>query len=758
MSWLIKPLQIDPSLVGTPGGTYPFSVKFKGDNKAYVSSQRDREILVISIENEQVSLVERIKTEGQPTKMTMNKAMSKLYVASDNDDSVIVLDTEADDIIETIPTIAPKFLFRNKQYLRGANPNNVALSPDESTLLVTNGGTNSVAVIQLANESPSRDDDHDYDRDEHRSRRSQVVGLIPTGWYPSAVTMNGRMLYIINAKGNAGPNPDGCRDTLSIAPGSLNTCNASTQYVWQLEKAGFLSLPLPNSAHLAKLTWQVAENSNFPVAKENHEANKMAKFLRHKIKHVIYIVKENRTYDQLLGDLSIGNGDPSLAILSPYSPNHKKLALDFFTLDNFYDSGETSGVGWNWSTAARTNDSIEKTQPPNYAGRGLTYDWEGDNRNINVGLPTLTERIANRPSTPNDPDILAGTADIAAPDSSDGEENAGYIWNTALRKGLTLRNYGFYVDNLGSSGSMTEETLAHPFAAGVKQAVPAKQALAPYTDSYFRGYDQNNSDFYLYKEWEREFDQYAAKGKLPNLSLVRFPHDHFGNFGSAKFGVNTVETQMADNDYAIGLVTEKIAHSPFKDNTLIFIVEDDAQNGGDHVDAHRSIAYIVGPYVKQGAVVSKPYTTVSLLHTLSEILGLEPMGLNDGLSDFMNVFDRKQKHWTYEAVVPEILYTTKLPLPDPKLAAVDSGATQCDTRPLRNASYWNDRMAGQNFATEDKLDEASFNRALWAGLKGEAVPYPSHRRGEDLRNNRQALLAKHQAALQAVCNSTVASR
>ncbi|ESS72089.1 hypothetical protein MGMO_72c00100 [Methyloglobulus morosus KoM1] len=752
----LRPGKIDPALVGKAGGTYPLAVKFKGDNKAYVSSQRDREILAIAINGNEVSLMKRVKTEGQPTKMTMNKAMSKLYVASDNDDSVIVLDTQTDHIVETIKTIAPKFLFRNKDDLRGANPNNVALTPDELTLLVTNGGTNSVAVIQLANKMPTKDDLKKSKGDDD-SYRSKVVGLIPTGWYPSAVMAKGKMLYVINAKGNAGPNPEGCRDTLSIAPGSQNACDAANQYVWQLEKAGFLSMPLPNPGQLAQLTWQVAKNSNFPIRKDNENAEKMAKFLRNKIKHVVYIVKENRTYDQVLGDLAIGNGDPSLAIMAPFSPNHRKMALDFFTMDNFYDSGETSGVGWNWSTAARTNDSIEKTQPVNYAGRGLSYDWEGGNRNINVSQATIEERKATNPAN-TDPDMLAGTADIAAPDSSGGEENGGYLWNTALRKGLTIRNYGFYVGNLPGFRALPEDKAANPFAAGLKQSVPLKQALAPYTDEYFRGYDQDNSDFYLYKEWEREFDQYSDKGKLPNLTFIRFPHDHFGNFSTAKFGVNTVETQMADNDYATGLVVEKIANSPFKDDTLVFIVEDDAQNGGDHVDPHRSIAYIVGPYIKHGALISKPYTTVSFLHTMSEILGLEPMGLNDGLSEFMDVFDLKQKNWTYKAEVPEVLYSTRLPLPEPIVSADNLKNAKCNSPYLQTASYWSDKMAGQNFDIEDKLDVAQFNRALWAGLKGENVPYPRHRSGEDLRNNRPALLAKYQSALQGQCGSLVASR
>lgn len=765
----LRPGKIDPSETGTPGGTFPFAVQFKGDDFAYVSVQRDREIVKLAASDDQLTVARRIEIDGQPNKMTLNKAQSKLFVASDNDDSVLVIDTGTDAVVEKVVTVAPERLFKNKKALKGANPNNVALSPDEQFLFVTNGGTNAVAVIELgagAYDVPEANGEaaagsHRWQDHIHRKDGSAVIGLIPTGWYPSAVATSGdgSMLYVINSKDVAGPNPEGCRDTLSIASGSLNTCRAANQYVWQLHKAGFLTMPMPKLSALVRLTRLAADNSHLSDQSKSRIQKQMIDFLRDKIKHVVYIVKENRTYDQVLGDLDQGNGDPSLAILAPYSPNQKKLATQFFTLDNFYDSGETSGVGWNWSTAARTTDFTEKTQPVNYAGRGLTYDWEGGNRNVNVGIATLEERMATNPSMPDDPNMLAGTADVAAPDSSDGEAGTGYLWNAALRGGLKIRNYGFYVANQGSSNALTEDELAHPYAFGLVQAVATKEALAPYTDPYFRGYDQNNSDFYLFKEWEREFDQYAEQGDMPNLSLVRFPHDHFGNFSTAKFGVNTVETQMADNDYAVGLVIDKIAHSPFKDNTLVFVVEDDAQNGGDHVDPHRSIAFIAGPYVKQGGVlISNEYTTVNFLHTMLEILGLEPLGINDGLAEFMAVFDKSQKHWDYTAVVPEILYTTNLPLPEPDTVAVDSGNSECDSLPLRNAGYWSESMKDENFEIEDKLDDDRFNRALWAGLKGESEPYPSLRHGKDMRSNRQEMLANYKAKLRDECNSKYASR
>jgi YVTN family beta-propeller protein len=738
----LRPGKNDPAQTGVPGGSYPFWAVFKGDDKAYVSSLRDREIVILRLSGDAPALVGRMKVAGQPNKMILNRDASRLYIANDNSDSVAVIDTNADTVIEEFNVAAPKSVFPGREKLKGANPNALALSPDEGTLFVTNGGLNAVAVVQLAH-TRSRGHAHDDGREAGNSR---VIGLIPTGWYPSALSMSrdGGMLYVVNGKSNAGPNRGACRDTLSIVAGSLNACNGRNQYVWQLHKAGFLAMPMPTAQELAALTWQVAYNNNFPTVKGHEQARETMAFLRERIKHVIYVVKENRTYDQIHGDLEKGNGDPALAILSPYSPNHQELARRFVTLDNFYDSGETSNTGWNWTTAARTTDFTDKTSPVNYAGRGLTYDWEGNNRNINVGLPTVAERKAVNPATPDDPDLLAGTADAAAPDGPGGEAGTGYLWDAALRAGLRIRNYGFFVNNLASSASMPAEVLAHPYAAGVKQSIATKQALAPHTDPYFRGYDQNNADFYLYKEWEREFDEFVAQGRLPNLSFVRLPHDHFGNFGPAKFGVNTVETQMADNDYAVGLLVEKVAKSRFRENTLIFVIEDDAQNGADHVDPHRSIAYIVGPYVKQGALVSRHYTTASMLRTIEDMLGIAPMGVYDGLTEPMaEVFDKKQKRWDYQALVPAVLYSTQLPLPPPGAAKVAASV-----KPKRDAQYWAQAMAGQDFASEDRLDEPRFNRALWAGLQGEDAPFPELRHGRDLRADRAALLKRRAARLE----------
>lgn len=732
----LRPGKVNPAQQGTPGGEYPFWIVIKGDDKAYISSERDREVVVLDLTPPTPTVSHRVSVGGQPNKMILNQQQTLLYVANGDSDSVSVINTDTDRVLEEISTTASAAFKSGAQGYTGSNPNSLALSPDETTLYVTNGGTNSVAVIRLTT-------------GQHLSR---VIGLLPTGWYPNSVSLDktGTLLYVINGKSNAGPNPGACRDTLSIAPGSLSACSGRNRYVWQLTKAGLLTMPVPQ-LNLNALTRQVARNNNFPAVKKAEEDNDTAsmRFLQSgPIKHVIYIVKENRTYDQLLGDLEVGDGDPHLTLFpEAITPNHHALARQFVTLDRFFDSGEVSGDGWNWSTAARATDFVEKTVPVNYAGRGLDYDFEGTNRNINVGLATASERKDANPLTPDDPDLFPGATDVAAPDGPSGEVGAGYLWDAALRKGLTVRNYGFFGDLtryfLPATNPAFIPVVRDPFAQRQRQFFPAKLALQNVSDLYFRGYDQKNADFWLYKEWEREFDGYVKTGTLPALEFVRFPHDHFGSFSSAIDQVDTPDKQMADNDYAIGLLVEKVAQSPYKGDTLIFIIEDDCQDGGDHVDAHRSVGYVVGPYVKQRVVVSKRYTTVNMLRTIEAVLGLTPLALTDlSASPMSDVFDSNAKTWTYTAFVPEVLRTTMLPLP-PKtpantLATVRVQGTVTQSR--HDAAYWERVMAGQNFTAEDKLDTARFNLALWHGLMGEAVPYPTNRHGINLSRNRSRLL------------------
>jgi len=730
---------------GNAGGEFPFWVAISGNETAFVTSERDREIVVVDISAATPVVSDRIALTGQPIRLILNKAQSRLFVANGSGDSVAVIDTKTHKVLEEVSTVAPHEIFENRTRYKGATPNSLALSPDERTLYVTNAGANDLAVIALG--------------DSENGKGSELLGLIPTGWYPNSVSVSadGKNLYVVNGKSNAGPNPQGCRNISGRAKdgrkGSRTACSAANQYVWQLTKAGFLTLPAPQGAELARLTKIAAHNNRYDRAKENEAAEQVIAAMRKNIQHVIYIVKENRTYDQVLGDLSKGNGDPALALYpQAITPNQHALADRFVDLDNFYDSGETSGDGWNWSTSARTSDTVEKTEPINYADRGFSYDYEGTNRDINVGLATLAERKAANPQTPNDANLLPGTNDVSEVDGPEDQAGAGYIWDSALRAGLTVRNYGFFVD-LGryekSAGKWQIPLLTDPYASGTQVAYATKVSLQSVTDPYFRSFDTAFPDFYRTNEWLREFKQFEADGKMPNLVLLRVMEDHTGSFDDpGKFGVNTPELQTADNDYAVGRIVETVSKSErYKDNTLIFIVEDDAQNGPDHVDAHRSIAFVAGAYVKHGAVVSKKYTTVSMLSTIVELLGMEYLGLNDAEAEPMaDVFSTTPQKWTFDAVVPEILRRSQLPL-----SAVSAGNAgtygsafaAASAKPLHDSAWWAEQTKGFDFSVEDKLDPAKYNELLWRGMLGDAVQYPAKRSGRDLRRHRKKLLAQY---------------
>ncbi len=272
-------------------------------------------------------------------------------------------------------------------------------------------------------------------------------------------------------------------------------------------------------------------------------------------------------------------------------------------------------------------------------------------------------------------------------------------------------------------------------------AYPSSASLAPHTDPYFRGFDNAFPDYYRYKEWEREFDARYARGGLPALSLVRFMHDHTGNFDTAMDGVNTPELQQADNDYAVGLLVEKIANSRYANNTLIFIIEDDAQDGGDHVDSHRTVAFVAGAYVKQGALVSSQYNTINFLRTIEEVLGLPPLNLNDALAKPMaDLFNTTPSRWSFTAVPSAFLYNTQLPLPPREAGLIVP-------KPTHDAEYWAQATRGMDFSVEDRFDFAAYNRILWKGLMSDK-PYPAAPTRMNLRQNRVERLASYRRSLQ----------
>ena len=728
---------------GVAGGEFPFWIVTKGNDEAFVSSPRDRQIVAVDIAGEP-KVKGRIKVPGEPAKMILDGGQKYLYAVLPSDDDVAVVDTGANRMVETIATTAPRTMFSNPQKLMGSNPNSLAFSPDDKQLYVTNGGANSVAVIANTPTGSSIAVIR-----MKRASLGNVNGLIPTGWYPSSVSVSadGKMLYVVNTRSVPGPNRDGCRNTLSIAHGSLDQCYSQNEYILQLDKGGFETIPTPDAQQLDSLTKQVAENDHY-VSDAQHAANeKTMAFLRAHIKHVIYIIKENRTYDQVLGDLPEGNGDPKLAVLGKaITPNHHQIAQQFVDLDNFFCSGDVSGEGWNWSTAARESEIVENEVPVNYAKRGLTYDFEGENRNINVGIANPAARHAQNPASPDDKNLLPGTNDVDAPDGPGGEAGTGYLWDAALRARLTLRNYGFFLDGGRYSGKPGAPGLIpvirDPYKTKTRVAFPDKAALMDVTDPYFRGFDLKMPDYWRFTEWNREFQENVKSGKMPNLELVRLGRDHTGDFAKAVDGTGTVEAEVGDNDFSVGKLLEAVAHSRFANSTIVITVEDDAQNGPDHVDAHRSVALVAGAYVKQGAVVSAHYTTVNMLRTIEDILGMKPMGINDAVAEPMaDMFTTEYKPWTYTAAVPGVLYSTQLPVGKPPVGAAL-------VKPRHDAAYWAAKTKGMDFSVEDKIDSAKFNRIIWRGLVGEDAPYPAERSGRDLREHRKTLLRENTSSRQ----------
>jgi len=497
---------------GTPGGEYPFWVVIQdtvGNDSndanavAYISSIRDREIDVVPLTDSgrnapKLEVTARIAVKGQPNKMAMNHAQTLLYVAEDQSDTVDVIDINPapthfltyNTVIETIPVLAPPGLLPSWFYYSrtngdianpiytGANTNSLTLSPDGKALYVTNGNLNAVAVVRLSGTNSG----------------DQVSGMIPTGWYPNSVSVNGAgtWMYVANAKSPTGPNPDWC---YGYGPTSFQpNCFPVNQYNPQRTKAGLQSFPVPTASQLQQLTAQVAKNDRFSTAESRSDAQVMAA-VRQGIKHVIYILKENRTYDQVLGDLvdahgmPIGEQDPSLVQWGQaITPNLHSLARTFVTLDHFYATSEVSVDGWAWSTSARCTDVIEHEFPIAYAFRALSLEAEGLNRGVNVGLPTLAERLAADPVTPDDPDVLPGQTPIGGADGPNDEIDTGYLWNAALRAGLTVRNYGFFIDTTCYSEPACAIPVIHdPAATRTVVAHPTNAALAPFTDPYFRG-------------------------------------------------------------------------------------------------------------------------------------------------------------------------------------------------------------------------------------------------------------------------------
>jgi YVTN family beta-propeller protein len=732
----LRPFAASGAPAGTKGGTFPFSVVLDGTT-AYIGADRDREVIAVSIASPSEGLlVARIPLDGNPNGMTLSDDGATLYVAQDNQDQVAVIDTATNKITQKIDTRGPARLDFPPN-TTGAAPIAVAINRAKKTLYAVNAGSNSIAAIPLSGPGALK-----------------TAGLIPTAYDPTdvAFSLDGSWMYIINGKSDTGPNPgygfgNFANITLITPPGGpfpggnaaeSAKLRSNNQYQFQLEHSSLVSAEVPDTDDLGDLTARVAANNGYKHESSGQD-DKVMDFLHSKIKHVIYIVKENRTFDQILGDLGNGsNGEPSLTLFGKLvTPSFHRMASQFVTLDNFMDPGDGSMDGWSWTMRGRVTNTETITQQINYArvNRGLSYEGEGQNRNIPSNLSAVADRDfffdptgATTPYSDNTaalkggtPNILAGDGDHAATDGPTGYQQ-GYIFNAVLNAGGSVRNYGWLANTPGSIGTIANP-ISDPFTAGVIQTTTANQVLFEnkFYDPYFRAYDQAYPDLWRFNEWNREFQQFVANGDLPSFEMIRgLSHDHTGSFGSALGGVNTPELQQADNDYAVGLLVQAVAQSPYAKDTLIIIIEDDSQDGADHVDSHRSTTYFVGPYVKKRAVVSTSYSQPNVLRTIEDILGTEHINLNTYYARPMaDVFDIKSSgKWTFKAVASTLLKSTTLAL-DPKTTEFAKGP---NLKPTHDAQYWASKTSGFDFSGEDRVPTEAYNRILWEGLKGTPSP------------------------------------
>lgn len=690
-------------------GEFPFWVAVKSDPttgafaKAYVTSERDEQVLVVGKD----ALLKVIPVPPGPNKAVLDGDQGRLYVACGNDDSIAVIDTASDKLVRKIS------LSRPGDPYKGAVPNSIAVGPYGRTLYVTLGGENAVAVVDVAS--------------------GRVVGRIPTGWLPTSVvvTQDGKHLFVVNEKSNGGPNPDQTYYSWNTPYGISLNKTARNSYTWELEKAGLVSMPTPDSNTLQYLSAVVNANNGF----DNRRNDPMMAFLRTKIKHVIYIVNENRTYDQVLGDLRNGaNGDPRLTFFTrPITPNLHALAEDYVTLDNFYDASESSGVGWNWAMQGHTNDYIEKTQSVSYGnsnGLGLTYDWQGIVSNMNIGNPPTgrASLFETRVTGVLDPSghstILPGSRDPSATEGSNdlsATAVGGYVWETALRAHKIVRNYGWQIDLNYYGTAFGPPPVRDPYGKHVLQSQPSTPSIRALTDRYYRAFDQTYPDIYRIEEWKREYTNFEKYGGMPNLMVMTIPHDHTGSFGSALEGLGTPQLELADHDYAIGQLVETVSHSRYWASTAIVMIEDDPQDGQDHVEAHRSIAHVISPWTRSHAIDHTTYTTVSALRTVEELLGARPLSFYDANTFPMStVFTTRPNLQAYTPIIPGSLCAPPVAV-DLVPACYDSKTRRIITRrvaDLHDARWWQKQTAGMDFQKPDRVDPRAFNAILQYGLTG----------------------------------------
>jgi YVTN family beta-propeller protein len=663
-----------------PVGVAPYDVVLAG-NKAYVSNWGGRLPDEDSLTGPagqgtrvRVDAVRYIASEGSVSVVRLNRqapvseimvglhssGMARspegryVVVANAGSDTLSVIDTRTDKVIETVwAKTSPADLF-------GASPNALAFNPSGDTLFVANGTQNAVAVFRF------------------HPAESKLLGLIPVGWFPGAVAYDAkhRRLVVANIKGVG--STGGLQEEQA---GQFNT----HQY------HGTLSLVLvPKTRELASLTRQVLDNYRYPLLKEARQparASQPARPVPERVgepsvfEHVVYIIKENRTYDQVLGDIPEGNGDPSLCIFGDrVTPNQHKMVRQFVLLDNIYCSGILSADGHQWSDSAFATDYMEKS----FAGFPRSYPDGMEDNNVDA--------LAYAPS--------------------------GFIWDNAIAQGKSLRVYGEF--------AITETSWAVP---GRKEAPkfldyyhdfvdqthlinissrPGIESLRPYISTETVGWDMDIPDVFRAAQFIKELREYEREGEFPNLIIICLPDDHTSG---TRAGSPTPAAQVADNDLAFGQIVEAISHSPFWARTCIFAIEDDPQNGWDHVSGFRTTAYVISPYTKRNAVVSTQYNQTSILRSIELILGLPPMNQIDATATAMSDCFTDVPDFTPYEVEPANVPLDQMN-PDPKNVS--------------NATLRKDAVASARLPLEqvDQCPEDVLNRILWRAMKGTREPYP----------------------------------
>ncbi|HEV2195899.1 MAG TPA: beta-propeller fold lactonase family protein [Candidatus Acidoferrum sp.] len=740
---------------------YPYGVVVLETGKkarAYVSCWNDSSVAVISI-NGKAAVQKYIEVDRHPTAMLLNAEGTRLFVANSNADSVSVIDTGSDQEIERIDVRLAE------NALVGASPEGIALSEDEKTLYVANAHSNAVAVVSLSEKARGAKSSSKNDE----GAKSKILGFIPTGQYPSAVAVADGKLFIGNGKGtgfepssmrvsNSGftPNPPN-----AAFPANPEKNRQGGQYSGSIVSGNISVVPLPDEPALAHYTQQTMQNDGLlDFAPPKLFAGESP------IKHVVYIIKENRTYDQVFGDVKTSgdghpaDGEPAFAIFGnsetaqrpngsaqAVTPNHHALAQRFGLFDRFFVNSEASPDGHNWSTAAFSTDYVDKAFRWNYSDRGRTYDFEGYNRLPDYEPPSELnlEKFQG--------DALAALTDLLEKHlpyrqgfTDLGEPKTLYLWDAAARAGLSYRNYGEFVTVISANDVEAAKKKQHKEYPDISKAVrdiPNKPSLADHHSPSFRSFDVTAPDSMTvdcYKgalaspqtadaavtednpnatcrgnsrfgEWFAEFKEFVAQreaGKpdsMPALTVMRFPNDHTTGI---KKGFPTPQFMVADNDYAVGRLVEAISSSIYWKDTAIFVVEDDAQSGPDHVDSHRSVDLAISAYNKPGALIHKFHSTVSMIRTIELLLGISPMNQLDASAIPMDIFQDKPDLTPYKAVLPTI--------------AADNfmGGKPKD----RATAEWMKKTQQQDFAHADMADPQTLNAIIWFACTGNGLTIP----------------------------------